>query len=200
MVFATESLHLPVPKVHRTFKADIPEIDEETLVEGHFIVMGYVSGPTVKECWGSLDVSQRESVASQVVAIIDIIQSTTLKLPPGPIGWTGGQKLEGPWFTDYGAGPFATLQDLEDWCNHKIDVCIKFKQLPRRSPRFRFRRLVLTHLDIAPRNLILNAQGKVWIINWGLAGVYPPGFEQAIHQRSQDEEFAEMVLSRLSDR
>ncbi|KAH6715837.1 kinase-like domain-containing protein [Leptodontidium sp. MPI-SDFR-AT-0119] len=200
MVFAAESLHLPVPKVHRTFKADVPDIDEETLVEGHFIVMDYVPGPTVKECWGSLDVSQRESVARQVAASIDIMQSTTLKLPPGPIGWTGGQKFEGPWFTDYGAGPFATLQDLEDWCNHKIDVCVKFKQLPRWSPRFRFRRLVLTHQDIAPRNLILDAQGKVWIIDWGLAGVYPPGFEQAILQQSWDEEFAEMVLSKLSDR
>ncbi|PVH75823.1 hypothetical protein DL98DRAFT_314795 [Cadophora sp. DSE1049] len=200
MIFAAESLHLPVPRVHRTFKADVPDFGEDTLVEGHFIVMDYVPGSTVDECWDSLDERQRESVASQVGAIIDTMQSTTLKLPPGPIGWTGGQKFEGPWFTDYGAGPFATLQDLEDWCNHKIDVCIKFKQLPRWSPRFRFRRLVLTHQDIAPRNLILDAQGKLWIIDWGLAGVYPPGFEQAIPQAEWHEEFAEMVLSRLSDR
>ncbi|KAK1772249.1 kinase-like domain-containing protein [Phialemonium atrogriseum] len=202
MIFAAESLHLPVPKVHRTFAADIPGISDGLPVKGHFIVMDYVPGPTVEECWDFLDVSQRQLVASQVAAMIETMQSTPLKLPPGPMGGAEGQKFEGPWFTDYGAGPFATLQDLEDWCNHKIDVCIRFKQLHRRAPRFRFQRVVLTHQDIAPRNLILDAQGKVWIIDWGVAGVYPPGFEQATlqAQSSWNGEFAEMVLARLSDR
>jgi hypothetical protein len=144
MVFAAESLHLPVPRVHRTFRADIPGFGDRQLMKGHFIVMDYVPGPTVDECWVSLDLSQRQSVASQVATIIETMQSTTLKLPPGPVGGTRGQKFEGPWFTDYGAGPFATLQDLEDWCNHKIDVCIRFKQLQQSAPRFRFQRLVLT--------------------------------------------------------
>ncbi len=201
MAFAAESLHLPVPRVHRTFIADIPALEDGQLVKGHFIVMDYVPGPTVDECWKSLDASQRQSVAGQVAAIIDTMQSTSLKLPPGPIGGTGDQKFEGPWFTDYGAGPFATLQDLEDWCNHKIDVCIKFQQLPRHAQRFEFQRLVLTHQDIAPRNLILDAQGKVWMIDWGIAGVYPPGFEQAaLKSASWNTEFREMVLARLSDR
>jgi hypothetical protein len=39
------------------------------------------------------------------------------------------------------------------------------------------------------------------MIDWAFAGVYPPGFEQAILQvREWHREFAEMVLSRLSDR
>lgn len=201
MIFAAESLHLPVPKVHRTFTADIPGISDGQPVNGHFTVMDYVPGPTVEECWDSLDVSQRQLVASQVAAMIETMQSTPLQLPPGPIGGTEGQKFEGPWFTDYSASPFATLRDEEDWCNHKIDVCIRFKQLPRRAPRFRFQRVVFTHQDIAPRNLILDAQGKVWMIDWGVAGVYPPGFEQAAlqAQSSWNGEFAEMVLARLSD-
>lgn len=163
--------------------------------------MDYVPGPTVDECWDSLDLSQRQSVASQVAAIIETMQSTTLKLPPRPVIGTRGQKFEGPCFTDYGAGPFAALQDLEDWCNHKIDVCIRFKQLQQSAPRFRYQRLVLTHQDIAPRNLILDAQGKVWMIDWGVSGVYPPGFEQAVfkHGRGRYKEFSEMVLARLSD-
>ena len=45
--------------------------------------------------------------------MIEAMQSRSLKeLPPGPIGGRV-TKFEGPWFTDYGAGPFATLQDLE---------------------------------------------------------------------------------------
>jgi thiamine kinase-like enzyme len=108
----------------------------------------------------------------------------------------------GPWFTEDGVGPFALLQDLEDWCNHKIDVCIQFKQLEQHAPRFKFRSLVLTHQDIAPRNPVLDAQGKVWMLDWAFAGVYPPGFEQAVLQVRSGwyREFAEMVLSKVSDR
>lgn len=201
MIFAAESLQLPVPKVHRTFTADVRNNFDGQLTKGHFIVMDYVPGPTIETCWDSLEVSKRQAVAGQVAAMIQTMQSRPLQLPPGPIGGSEGQKFEGPWFTDYGAGPFTTLKDLENWCNHKIDVCIRFKQLPRRAPRFRFREAVFTHQDIAPRNLILDAQEKVWMIDWGLAGVYPPGFEQAsMREASWNAEFTEMVLARLSNR
>jgi aminoglycoside phosphotransferase (APT) family kinase protein len=201
MIFAAESLHLPVPRVHRTFTADVPGFAGQ-LVKGHFIVMDYIPGLTVDECWDSLEEYQRQSVTSQVAAMIEKMQSTTLNLPPGPVGWTGSQKFVGPWFTEDGAGPFTSFQDLEDWCNHKIDLCKQYKQLKRHTPRFKFRRLVFTHQDIAPRNLILDAQGKVWMIDWALAGVYPPGFEQAVFKKQSGwfEEFGEMVLSKLSDR
>jgi thiamine kinase-like enzyme len=128
--------------------------------------------------------------------MIDKMQFLSLELPPGPIGRTKNQKFEGPWFTDYGAGPFATLQDFEDWCNHKIDVRIRFKQPPRRRPRFRFREKVFTHQDIAPGNLILDAQGKVWLADWGVAEVYPSGFEQAVlrEQSGWNTELPEKVL------
>lgn len=201
MIFAAESLQLPVPRVHRIFTADIVGNCDRQLKKGHFIVMDYVPGSTIEECWNSLDLSQRESVADQVAAMINKMQSTTLELSPGPIGGMGGQKSEGPLFTEYGAGPFATLQDLENWCNHKIDVCIKFNQASRSTPRFAFQSVVLTHQDIAPRNLILDAQGKVWIIDWGVAGVYPPGFEQAAFKvQSWNGELIDLVLERLSDR
>ncbi|KAH7348447.1 kinase-like domain-containing protein, partial [Rhexocercosporidium sp. MPI-PUGE-AT-0058] len=202
MIFAAEKLGLPVPKVHRTFAADVPGWVDGRLVKVDYIVMDYLPGPTVDECWDSLDAEQKQSVVGQTVAMVEKMQSTILTLPPGPVGWTGTQKFVGPWFTEYGAGPFASLQDLEDWCNHKIDVCIQFQQLDQRAPRFKFRRLVLTHQDIARRNLVLDAEGKVWLIDWAFAGVYPPGFEQAVLKvrSGWDSKFAEMILEKLSDR
>jgi len=205
MVFAADSLKLPVPRVHRTFSADIPIVyGSDELTKGHFIVMDYIPGPTVEECWSSLDEVQRQSVVDQLAGMIEKMQSTILELPPGPIGRDESDKsrFKGPWFTDEGAGPFSTLQELENWCNHKIDVCVKFKQLSRRAPRFKFKELVLTHQDIAPRNLILDARNKVWMIDWGLAGAYPPGFEQAVFegQSWQEQDFTDMVLGKLSNR
>jgi hypothetical protein len=39
------------------------------------------------------------------------------------------------------------------------------------------------------------------MIDWGVSGVYPPGFEQAVFQARSGryKEFSEMVLARLSD-
>ncbi|KAL3428137.1 C6 zinc finger domain protein [Phlyctema vagabunda] len=96
MIFAAETLGLPVPRVHRTFTADVPGTEEGQLMEAQFIVMDYIPGPTVKECWDSLKVDQRQSVASQVASMIEKMQSTALELPPGPVGWTGSQKFVGP--------------------------------------------------------------------------------------------------------
>jgi hypothetical protein len=163
--------------------------------------MDYISGQTLKECWESLNVHQRQSAADQVATMVNIMQSKPLGLPPGPIGATEDLCFEGPWFTEDGAGPFSTLKDLEDWCNHKVDISILFEDIPPDSPRFKFEQLVFTHQDIAPRNNIVDAQGKVWI-DWGLAGVYPRGFEQAILHREANHNngFAQTVLTKLSDR
>lgn len=41
MIFAAESLHLPVPQVHHTFTADLPGLATAGLEKGYFIVMDY---------------------------------------------------------------------------------------------------------------------------------------------------------------
>lgn len=200
MIFARDVLHLPVPKVHRTFTAAIPYAGNT--IEGHFIVMDYIFGPTVETCWKSLDSESQLSIAQQVADMIGTMQCRPLdNHAPGPIGRGKNDKFRGPWFTDYGAGPFDTLRDLEDWFNHKVDDCIMVNQLPANAPRFCFRDIVLTHQDISERNIILDKANKVWLVDWGCAGVYPRGFEQAVlREQSTSEEFTDMVLGRLSDR
>lgn len=39
------------------------------------------------------------------------------------------------------------------------------------------RPLVLTHLDLTPYNLILDDDNRLWMVDWGLSGVYPEWFE-----------------------
>jgi hypothetical protein len=163
--------------------------------------MDYIAGPTVEKAWPSLEQDAKESVTQQVADMIESMQSHKLNdMSPGPVGFPD-EKCRGPWFTDYGAGPFKTLQELQDWFNHKVDVCIQVRQLPATTPRFHFRDLVFTHQDIAQRNLVLDAGGKVWLVDWGCAGVYPVGFEQAaLWEQDRNSGFVEMVLSKLSDR
>jgi hypothetical protein len=88
--------------------------------------MDYVSGCTIGDCWEALNERTRDEVTSQVAGMIEQMQSITLNhMRLGPIG--GGAPFRGTWFSDYGAGPFDTLQQLEDWLNHKLDVCLRFK-------------------------------------------------------------------------
>jgi thiamine kinase-like enzyme len=44
------------------------------------------------------------------------------------------------------------------------------------------RTFVFTHHDLAPRNLLLDPTGKLWLLDWDLAGFYPLYFEYAAMQ------------------
>ncbi|KAN0074924.1 hypothetical protein V8E54_007535 [Elaphomyces granulatus] len=181
MKFAATYTQIHIPKVHRVFQF---RLDYETR-DTWFIVMDYVLGCCVEpDNWETLSERTHDEVTSQVAGMIEQMQSVTLNhMRPGPIG--GGAPFQGPWFSDYGAGPFDTLQELEDWLNHKLDVCLRFKQAPEDTPRFEFKDIVFTHQDIAPRNLILDPFGRVWLIDWAFAGV-------------RNNKFSNLVLSKLS--
>ena len=149
MSFAAGPLQLPVPKVHRSFTASVPDPYSGGNTDGHFIVMDYIAGPTVEESWPALEQGARESVAQQVAGMVETMQSHRLNdVPPGPLGFPD-EKCQGPWFTEFGDGPFKTLQELQDWLNHKVDVCIRVRQLPPTASRFRFGDMVFTHQDMA---------------------------------------------------
>lgn len=202
-----------VPEVHRVFQAQPADADESP---GWFVLMDYVPGRCVRDCWGELDDQAKGKVAGKVAHAIVEMQSKRLAddIPPGPIDRPADinpdepETFQGPWFTFYGAGPFTSVQVLETWCNHKLDVCLQYKKAPSDTPRFDFNEgLVLTHQDITPRNLVLGPRAggssdddfNLWIIDWDYAGAYPPGFEQAalIVQCSDFPGFADMVLERL---
>lgn len=205
MKFASENSQLPVPKVHRTCTVEVPNDGYEFDAPSSYldlIVMDYIKGSNVERLWPSFDITAKETVAQQVADVINKMQSTVLNhMPMGPIGRAQNGKFQGPWFTGYGAGPFDTLKELEDWCNHNIDVGIRVKRLFTETPRFEFRDTVLTHQDLAMRNLVVDEDMKVWVINWSSAGIYPKEFEQAaLRLQAEDNEYVDMVLGRLSDR
>lgn len=111
MKFASETLSLPIPKVHRAFTAEIPEdpdLPETPLVEGHFIVKDYIKGSTIDKSWQSLDTATKETVAQQVAGTINKMQSTALNhMPVGPIGRARmpNSKVHGSQTTAQGLSP-----------------------------------------------------------------------------------------------
>ncbi|PWY80794.1 hypothetical protein BO94DRAFT_558211 [Aspergillus sclerotioniger CBS 115572] len=133
-----------------------------------YIVMDYIRGQPLDHCWGSLDEEPRHDVASQVANMILGMQSVKVT-QPGPI--CGGPCC-GRFFTDYGAGPSQNKSEMEIWFNHKLAICKN------------------------SRNLILDPNGHVWLIDWADAGAYPPAFESAALDSQQSfPDFNAMVLS-----
>ncbi|KIA75771.1 hypothetical protein HK57_00457 [Aspergillus ustus] len=67
-------------------------------------------------------------------------------------------------------------------------------------PPFRSNQLVLTHGDIAPRNLIRGAaDGKVWLIDWGRSGIYPLGMDATTleQRRFRAPAFTDLLLAKI---
>ncbi|CAI7563972.1 unnamed protein product [Penicillium viridicatum] len=122
-----------VPQVHRSFQV---EDDTKYFGTSGYIVMDFIQGQPLDECWNSLPPSTQGEIASQVAEMIKEMQSIEL-LQPGPIG---GGPCRGFFFTDYSAGPFTDTAEMEAWFNHKLDIC-KTVHLTK---------FVLTHHDISP--------------------------------------------------
>jgi aminoglycoside phosphotransferase (APT) family kinase protein len=160
--------------------------------------MDYIEGRSVEECWDQLSENQRANIVSQVASAFASLQSAQVDQDPGPVDCKRCL-CRGSWFTDMGAGPFGTIREMEDWFNRKLAICQHFKQAPDTVPPFCFERLVLTHQDIAPRNLILGSTGKVWLIDWGDAGIYPEGFEVAalVARRHNAPQFTDLLLEHV---
>ncbi|CAI7583456.1 unnamed protein product [Penicillium glandicola] len=180
-----------VPRVHRSFQV---KDDTKYFGTAGYIVMDFVQGQPLDECWGGLPPTTQVEIATQVAEMIKAMQSIKL-LQSDPIG---GGPCRGLFFTDYSAGPFTGTAEIEAWFNHKLDICKSVNQAPKDTPPFHLTEFVITHQDISPRNLILDQHGRVWLIDWGYSGAYPPAFESAaLATQSSFPDFNTMVLSRI---
>lgn len=160
------------PRVHRSFQV---EDKTQYFATKGYLVMDFIAGQPLDECWNGLPYDNQRQIAIQVADMIKEMQSVAI-LQPGPLG---GGPFRGRFFTDYSAGPFKDSAEVQDWFNHKLDICKRVNQCPKDIPPFQFSKFVITHHDISPRNLILDQDGKVWLIDWADAGAYPPAFESA---------------------
>lgn len=90
---------------------------------------------------------------------------------------------------------------MQNWFNHKLDICQYVKKAPADTPRFKFTGYVLVHQDISPRNMILDPSGRIYLIDWADAGAYPPALEEtALKYQPQFPEFNKMLLSVILSR
>lgn len=175
---------------------DAWEVEDDSQETG-YILMQYIEGDVLDEKWPGLDIHTRQDIHCQLNDFLR--QLHTIRLPaPGPLG---GDLCRGPLFTDCGAGLFRSHKDLESWFDERLPVCQQFHRAPQTQPSFsgQFRNLVMCHMDIAARNLVLDRQRRVWVLDWAYAGGYPVYFEEAVLRRAGDPNFTEGLLRMVGE-
>ena len=190
-----KSIKQRVPAVINAWE-EVNQEDGEVVRTG-YLLMEYIEGRTVSEIWPCLGIQARRDIYGQIEEFLHQLHEIQM-VSPGPIG---GGLSRGPLFTDYGAGPFRTKEEITAWFNERLRICQFFHRAPLTQPLFsnQFDELVMCHMDIAPRNLILDDYGRVWVIDWAHAGGYPVYFDQAVLICTGDPNFADGLLEIMGD-
>ncbi|KAI0720730.1 kinase-like domain-containing protein, partial [Cerioporus squamosus] len=165
---------IPVPEVYQIF------------VRGtrSYLVMDYVQGEPLDRCWD--DLSNWEKVKVSVTLRNYVVQMRRIRTPqidkqiPGPIidDLSCPRRCETPALGEDRAGPFPSYAHLRDWMNGRLHVSQQMQRFRYTEPTFdNSEPLVFTHSDLFLRNIILGDDGRIWLIDFGCAGIYPRWFE-----------------------
>lgn len=168
-----ESLGIRVPAVRRVIK--------RTEHEKLFIVMDRIRGVTLDEAWTQLGWISTISTALQLRKFVQAMRSRT---NPEAGGLATGV-CNSIWLDDFFGLPPRPAPEL-------ITSYFAFWLQYSRSQRWTYpnpepsnmhllpaqaRSFVFTHQDLAPRNILLDNNGKLWLIDWYYSGWYPVYFE-----------------------
>ncbi|EPQ56142.1 kinase-like protein [Gloeophyllum trabeum ATCC 11539] len=182
MMLVSSQTTIPVPRLRKYV------LHESEL----WIFMEYIEGRTLEEAWDTLGITMKLWVAWTLRGYIRQLRLIPIPTPrvPGPTDGSGKPlRCKGHFFPEIGAGPFASYADLSAWYTRRADRAVrldyewskyrgKTPSLSHSSLHFDDSEpLVLTHGDISLRNIILGKDGRLWLIDWGWAGVYPQWLE-----------------------
>ncbi|RPD75437.1 kinase-like protein [Lentinus tigrinus ALCF2SS1-7] len=174
MTLVRQQTSIPVPEMYRFF------------VHGSrsYLVMEYVHGETLDHCWD--DLTSWEKIQVSVVLRDYVKQMRRIRTPqidkqiPGPITEDLSRPIrcELPALGECRAGPFFSYAELRDWMNGRLRVSQQMQRYRYGGQAFDdSESLVFTHGDLFLRNLILGNDQRLWLIDFGCAGVYPRWFE-----------------------
>ena len=152
-----------VPRVLRFFSRKQPSWHRPR----GYLFMEYVSGQLLQE----LDLNVKIDIIPKIAKIIEHLGQIQDSHPvPGPIG--GGEPEGYLWGDDGARTTFSSVADFEAWLN--IRLALRDKSINLGSHP-----LVLCHMDLCRRNMILEENNTICLLDWGCAGMYPRYFEIA---------------------
>ncbi|KAI0366744.1 hypothetical protein BV20DRAFT_1025768 [Pilatotrama ljubarskyi] len=155
---------------------------------GFLIVMDYIEGPTLAQAWPTLSKWRKLLVAFTLRRYIRQLRRLTQAppgTPPGPLS-TQVRICESPVFgqVQSSRGPFASYAEMSAFFNQCHHMALENEDVPQDDPARKdlfddSEPLVLTHQDLKLRNIMMDRNGRIWLVDWTWAGYYPPWFEYA---------------------
>jgi thiamine kinase-like enzyme len=143
--------------------------------------MEYVKGDVLRDVWDSYATEQKADVISQLRGYCDQLRA----IEGSFIGSVDGTACEDPLFTDelgaygpykseeeFNAGLIKALRNSHDtpWTEKVCDMI---------NTVLKGHRIVLTHADLAPRNILVRGSKVVAILDWESADFYPEYWDSA---------------------
>ncbi|KAJ5436987.1 hypothetical protein N7445_007872 [Penicillium cf. griseofulvum] len=175
------STGVPVPKVFAYYTYG--QIDRDAGDYGGlydtYIFMSFVAGETLHTAWDTFGVSAKSHISRQLASYIQEIRDM------GNIGYIGsidhGPVTDHSLSTSIDKGPFDSEQDFNTALINAYQ-----KNAPKRHIRSflsgmlpQSHRILFTHGDIRPQNVMVKDGNVVAIIDWELSGWYPEYWEFA---------------------
>lgn len=162
-----EAAGLPVPHVYSAGMSDDVE----------FIEMDFIPGQTLEQVWNDMTAEQKGDIAKQLRGILIAMRSIP---PPSQmiVSCDGTGVWETRKYRTYDAPPCLDEQAFNEY----LLSGLTFKTPPAVRDAFAEKlrtnhRVVLSHCDLAPRNIIVRDGKVVALIDWADAGWYPEYWE-----------------------
>lgn len=173
MDYVRQNTRIPIPCVHDVFQDNAGKV---------YLVMDYIDAPELQRLWARLSPLEKSNIVEEVFTYL-----TELRGLPPPISHVAVAAIDGGPLVDtrlraQSFGPFATIDDFHLNFGHTII----YTKLALLSPddhralehcRRCTYRIVMTHSDIAPRNILVRDGHIVAILDWEFAGWYPDYWE-----------------------
>ncbi|CAG8948723.1 hypothetical protein HYFRA_00001844 [Hymenoscyphus fraxineus] len=161
---------VPVPKVFNAY------IVEET--NDPCILMEFVEGDVLRDVWDDMTHDEKASIVSQLKGFMDELRSikgefigAVDETPCVDRIFEGNSSRYGPYGNEaeFHEGLIAAMKISQE--NVWVDMVAEFiRAMPKHE-------IVLTHSDLAPRNIIVRGGKVVAILDWEYHGFYPAYWE-----------------------
>ncbi|KAF8838344.1 kinase-like protein [Paxillus ammoniavirescens] len=160
------SVGVNVPAVRRI--VPLPEGD-------HLVVMERIHGKTLEQLWPGLGLWSTIRIAWQLRSFVSALRTATSQKTGGvSSGCVNSEWIQGINGPVPHASPTLFCDYLNWWLvKARPSNCQPLPQLLLSPPRDH----VLVHQDLAPRNMILDLSGRLWLVDWGRSGFYPAFME-----------------------
>ncbi|KAL4244616.1 Protein kinase-like domain superfamily protein [Abortiporus biennis] len=160
-----QSVGVPVPIVRRVVGTK----------RSNYLVMDRVEGETLEQSWSRLGLWKTVRVAWQLRSFLQALRTVTSQTSGGLSSgrvrseWFGGiympvHRASPEQFTNY--INWWLIKCRPSYCQSRVDLRLE------PPPQY-----FLVHQDLAPRNMIFDQSGKLWLLDWGRAGYYPEYME-----------------------